>query len=97
MLGTSIAMFLAVVLLVTHVPRQTMRRIVGYSLLVDVGVLAVMLLLFSGTGAERLGAIGMTLGITAALHTYRFVFGYEKLERRGLRYVWVLHPSRFAR
>jgi hypothetical protein len=97
MIGTALAMFIAVTLLVTHLERTTMRRIVGYALLVDIVVLIGMLTVFGGTGEERLGAIGMTIGITGALHAYRFVFGYEKLVRRGTRLVWVLHPSRFAR
>lgn len=97
MLGTSLAMFVAVLLFATHVNRTTMRRIVGYALFVDIGVLVLMLLIFGGTGAERLGAIGLTIGITGALHTYRFIFGYEKLQRRGARLVWLKYPSRFAR
>lgn len=96
MIGTSLAMFLAVALLATHVQRRTMRRIVGHALLVDIIVLTTMLTIFGGTGEERIGAIGMTLGITAALHAYRWAFGYAKLQRRGASLCWHTTKGYFA-
>lgn len=96
MFGTGLTMFLAVILLITHIDRKTMRRIVGYALLVDIGVLVLMLNIFGGTGEERLGALAMTLGITAALHAYRWAYGHAKLQRKGARIRWHITKGHFA-
>jgi hypothetical protein len=91
MISAAIGMFLALSLLLTHLSAQTKRRLVGYALFVDIGAFALCLTLFGGTGNERLGAIGAAIGITASLHLYKWLFGYERLTKDGwVRYAGVL-------
>lgn len=95
MIGTAVAMFLAVGLLMTHLSPRTRRRLVGYGLVLDVAVLAFFLTVFGGTGGERLGAIGATLGVTCAIHLYRLLFGFERYERFKGRWQWVAYRGLF--
>lgn len=89
MISAAIGMFLALALLMTHLSAQTKRRLVGYSLALDLMSFTLCLTLFGGTGTERLGAIGASIGITAALHAYKWLYGYERYswsERQWVRF-----------
>ena len=81
MLGVAIGMFCAVAAFFSYLSPQSRRRLVGYGLWVDAAVWALFLTLFGGTGAERLGAIFASMGVTAFIHSYRRLFGYEKFIR----------------
>ena len=78
MIGIALGMFLGVAAFFTYLKPHTRRRLVGYGLFLDIAVWVVFLTLFGGTGAERLGAIFASMGVTAFIHTYRKVCGYEK-------------------
>lgn len=86
MLGVAIGMFAAVAALFTYLKPHTRRRVVGYGLLVDIVVWVVFIGVFGGTGAERMGAIFASMGVTAFIHGYRYLFGFEKLTARGWRH-----------
>lgn len=91
MISAMIGMFVAVMLFASHLSPSTTRRLVGYGLWVDIGIFAACLTLFGGTGAERLGAIGASIGITLALHTYKKLFGYERfIDGKWRRYAGLL-------
>jgi len=91
MITAMIGMFIAVLAFASHLSPSTMRRLVGYGLVVDVGVFVLCLTLFGGTGTERLGAIGASIGITLALHTYKRLWGYERyVDGRWRRYAGLL-------
>lgn len=90
MISTGIFMFLAVLVLTTHLSPQTKRRVVGLGLLLDIAVMTFFLTVFGGTGAERLGGIAASLGVTAWIHAYRWWGGYERLTWSG----WQLHPPK---
>lgn len=94
MISAAVGMFLALALLMTHLSAQTRRRVVGYALFVDIVSFTLCLSLFGGTGTERLGAIGAAIGITTALHLYRWLYGYERyiLSERQ----WVRFAGRFT-
>ena len=78
MIGVALGMFLGVAAFFTYLRPQTRRRLVGYGLFLDIAVWTVFLVFFGGTGAERLGAIFVSMGVTAFIHSYRRLFGYEK-------------------
>lgn len=89
MLSTGFFMFIAVAAFFSYLRPQTRRRVVGYGLLVDITVWVIFLTVFGGTGAERLAGVAASLGVTAFIHLYRYLFGYEKYVARQ----WVLHAG----
>lgn len=96
MLSSAITMFLAVALLATYLKPHTRRRLAGYGFYLDVLVWSFVLFVFSGTGSERMAGVGMTIGITAAIHFYRWGWGYERhvLTRGWVRYHgWFTRPN----
>lgn len=92
MLSTGFFMFIAVAAFFTYLKPHTRRRIVGYGLLVDIAIWTLFLTVFGGTGAERLAGVAASLGVTAFIHGYRWLFGYETLTTSG----WVRHPGRLT-
>lgn len=92
MLGIAIGMFLGVAAFFTYLKPQTRRRLVGYGLLLDMCVWFVFLTLFGGTGMERMGAIFASMGVTAFIHSYRKLRGYE-VRSNGQ---WVRYPGLFG-
>lgn len=83
MITAAIGMFIAMLAFASHLPPQFKRRVVGYALIVDIATFALCLTFFGGTGTERLAAIGASIGVTCALHLYRWLYGYEKLTSKG--------------
>lgn len=92
MISTGFFMFIAVAAFFTYLQPRTRRRVVGYGLFVDFAVWATFLTVFGGTGAERLAGVAASLGVTAFIHGYRYLFGYEKLVRRK----WVRFAGRLT-
>lgn len=92
MISTGFFMFLAVAAFFTYLSPHTRRRVVGYGLVVDILVWTLFLTIFGGTGAERLAGVAASLGVTAFIHSYRALFGYEL--RRGGQ--WVRHFGRLS-
>lgn len=85
MIAVALGMFCAVAALFSYLSPQTRRRLVGHGLLLDVCVWVLFIGVFGGTGAERLGAVFASMGVTAFIHLYRYTRGYEKLTCRGWR------------
>lgn len=93
MIGIALGMFIAVAVFTSYLQARTLRRLFGYGLLIDVLVWALLLIVFGGTGIERMAAIFASLGVTAYIHGYRYAFGYERIV--GKR--WVFFPGKFRR
>lgn len=92
MLGIAIGMFFGVAAFFTYLKPHQRRRLVGYGLLLDICVWFVFLTFFGGTGLERMGAIFASMGVTAFIHTYRKLFGYERRENGQ----WMLYRGVFG-
>lgn len=92
MFSTGFFMFIAVAAFFSYLQPQTRRRIVGYGLFVDIAVWTLFLTVFGGTGAERLAGVAASLGVTAFIHGYRYLYGYEKLTWSG----WQRHAGRLT-
>ena len=92
MLGIAIGMFLGLAAFFSYLQPQTRRRIVGYGLALDISVWIVFLTFFGGTGMERMSAIFASMGVTAFIHLYRKLFGYE----RRVSGKWMLFPGVFT-
>jgi uncharacterized membrane protein len=91
MISTGIFMFVAVAAFFTYLQPTTRRRVVGYGLIVDIVVWATMLTVFGGTGAERLGGVAASIGVTAFIHAYRYLFGYERrVQGKWVRFTGVI-------
>ena len=87
MLSIAIGMFLGLAALFSYLEPQTRRRVVGYGLVLDITVWIVFLTFFGGTGMERMSAIFASMGVTAFIHLYRKLFGYERRVRgQWMRY-----------
>lgn len=92
MFSTGLFMFIAVAAFFSYLHPQTRRRIVGYGLFVDIAIWVLFLTVFGGTGAERLAGVAASLGVTAFIHLYRYLLGYERLTVKG----WVRYPGRIT-
>jgi hypothetical protein len=85
--------FMSFVLLLTHLSKPTMRRLVGYKGFVDVLLHGSILYMFFGTstmGLLQAEAAGICFSLY--LRAYSWAFGYERL--RGLR--WQRYAGRFT-
>lgn len=81
MIGVALGMFLGVAAFFSYLSPQSRRRLVGHGLWVDAAVWALFLIVFGGTGMERMSAVFASMGVTAFIHLYRYMFGYEKFIR----------------
>ena len=71
-------------LLASHVSPKTMRRLVGYKLWVDVVLHCTIIAMFLGTSTDGLmQAEGAGILFSISLRVYRWLFGYERLTRKG--------------
>lgn len=91
-LAAALVSFLGIVLLATHLSRDSMQRIAGYAGWVDMLLHGSVLYMFLGT--STLGLMQAELAavfFTIALRTYRYVRGYQQLHRgRWVTYQGVL-------
>ncbi|NLA69317.1 MAG: hypothetical protein GX856_13955 [Gammaproteobacteria bacterium] len=92
MLGIAIGMFAAVFAIFTYLKPITRRRIVGYGLWLDIAVWVLFIGVFGGTGMERMSAVFASMGVTAFIHSYRWLCGYERLTMNG----WVRYAGRLT-
>lgn len=82
-------------LLMSHIPAQCMRRLVGYKGWVDVGLHSTILFLFFGTSTDGLlqaEAAGILFSLY--LRAYRWACGYEHFDRTAQR--WVRYAGHFS-
>lgn len=72
------------------------RRFLGYAGYVDILftilIFALFAHTFSGVVAGTFAGLFMAIGLTIA----RNIVGYERLQRKGLRLVWVYHEPRWT-
>lgn len=70
-------------------------RFLGYAGIVDivftVFIFALFAHTFSGTIAGTFAGLFMAIGLTVM----RNMMGYERLQRRGFKLVWVYHPGKW--
>lgn len=93
MISVAIGMFIAVAVFTSYLQARTLRRLFGYGLIVDALVWTLFLVVFGGTGLERMAAIFASIGVTAYIHTYRALFGYERVVKGR----WMFYPGKFRR
>jgi hypothetical protein len=76
--------------------RINMRRFLGYATMIDVLFTLIVFTLFahtfSGVVAGSVAGLLMAIGLSVL----RKCMGYEKLERRGWRLVWISYPPALA-
>lgn len=93
-MGTAFAMYIAFILLVTWLPSTWKLRAVGYGLATDITVHVVLQTMFGGDANGRAGLLLAGVLINLTMHTYRYVYGYERLERQGYKLVWKYHAPK---
>lgn len=87
--------FAAFMLLLTHVNKRTMRRLVGYKGWTDLVLHSCVLLLFFGTSTEGLiQAEAAAILFSLWLRAYRWACGYEHFDWSRQR--WVRVAGRFT-
>jgi hypothetical protein len=97
-IGAAIITFFAFSLLCLHLSRTQLRRVAGYAAWFDVTIHTTVIVLFLGTSTlglmqAELSAIMFSL----SLRMYRYLFGYSRLGRKGLRLRWhVVSHGRFG-
>lgn len=90
--------FAGIWFLLTHLPSRWMRRLVGYKGWVDLALHGSVIMLFFGT--STLGLLQAELAaimFSVSLRIYRKLFGYEKLQRRGAKFVWMRYAGAIKR
>lgn len=96
-LGAAIISFFSFMLLATHLDRTQLRRLAGYAMWIDIILHGSVIYLFIGT--STLGLMQAELAaimFSMSLRTYRYMFGFSRLERKGLRLRWHTQPGRIA-
>lgn len=93
MLVAAFVSFMSIVLLMTHLSKPTMRRMVGYKGFVDVVLHGTILYMFFATstmGLLQAEAAGICFSLY--LRAYSWAFGYERLHG----FTWVRYAGRFT-
>lgn len=99
MLVAAFVTFFVFFLMLRHLSAQTVRRLFGYALWLDLCVHGTILIMFLGTstmGLLQAEAAGILF--TLYIRFYRWGWGYERYESwpgRGL--CWVRYPGVFTR
>jgi inner membrane protein involved in colicin E2 resistance len=94
-IGAALISFFAMSILSLYFSRNAFQRIAGYSMFIDLPMHVGLIYLFLNTSA--LGLLQAELSavmITMSLFFYRKLFGYQRLERKGLRLKWKLYHGR---
>lgn len=85
--------FVSFALLVTHMPPQWVRRIVGYKGCFDVLLHSTIIWMFLGTSTEGLlQAEAAGILISMSLRFYHWALGYERL----VKFKWVRYAGKFS-
>lgn len=82
-MGTALAMYIAFLLLTSWLPARVKRRLVGYGLLADIAVHAILQGMFGGDANGRAGLLLAGVLINITMHGYRYWNGHEKLTIKG--------------
>jgi hypothetical protein len=85
--------FTGIMLIASHLEAQTLRRLVGYKLQVDIVLHGCIIVLFHSTFAGLMQAEFAGIMISISLRLYRHFMGYETLERIGAKLVWKRHEG----
>ena len=78
-----LVMWVSFMFLMSWVPAQWKRRIVGYGFISDVSVHVVLQVVFGGDAAGRVSMLFAGVLINASMHLYRRLAGYEKFTMEG--------------
>ena len=94
-IGASLITFIGALLLLSYLPPQSMRRLVGqYRMYVDVILHVGIIAMFLGTStAGLLQAEAAGIGISLYLRYYARFKGLERREERDGQRVWVRYES----
>lgn len=96
-LGAALISFFSFALIAWHLRREQIQKIAGFALIIDLVLHIGILAMFIGT--STLGLMQAELSavmFSLALRLYRKLFGYRKLERKGLRLRWRLIPGKLT-
>lgn len=96
MAGLIVAALVMTVALILLLARLDLRKFLGYSAIVDVCFTVLMFMMFMGTFSGIVAGAFAGLFMTLLLYMLKAVLGYKKLERRGLKLVWVQYPAKFS-
>jgi len=95
MIISAFVTFTVWILLIKHCKAQTIRRIFGYALAIDLVLHGTILFMFFGTSTEGL-LQAEAAGIMFSLYIrfYRRAWGYERFEHwPGVGYCWVRYAG----
>lgn len=90
---TAIGIFIVLL----KMPSTTRAKLLGCDILVDIGVTVILMLAFAGTFAGMMAAIVGGINFSVTLLVAKFVMGYEKPSRKGLKIRWAHVPSLWER
>lgn len=77
--------------------RIDLKKFMGYPAMTDIGVTLVLAMLLYGTYVGIVAAIIGGLFFSGLVTVIRRVYGYKRLERKGLNLVWVDYPATWIR
>lgn len=82
--------------LVTAHRFMDIRKLLGYAAAMDIAFTILMFLMFMGTYSGIVAGAFGGLFMTIAISGLRYLIGYKKLRREGVKLVWVHHKGIFA-
>lgn len=81
--------------LLTAMRFMDLKKLLGYSALVDVAFTILMFMMFMGTFSGIVAGAFGGLFMTLALYVLKDLLGYKRIQRRGCKLVWVEYKGRF--
>lgn len=96
-LGAALISFFAMMLIATHLNLVQLRRVLGYTMYVDIALHGTIIALFVGT--STLGLMQAELSailFSVTLRVARWAIGYSRLSRTGFKFYWRTTRGRFA-
>ena len=95
----SVLLFAAICMVITFllmINRLDLLKFLGYAGTVDIVFSFMMLALFANTFSGVVAASCAGVLMTVTLEVLRRVLGYKRMERRGLKFVWVYYTGKWT-
>ena len=70
------------------------KKVLAFDIAVDVGASILLIVMFAGTFAGMMAAVIAGCIISIVLWFVKRIIGFKKLQRKGLRMVWINVPPR---
>lgn len=89
MLFAGILTAMGVVILLLKLKKLWLRRLLGYDILLDLSVTALMAMIFMGTYSGMMAAIVGGIVFSLSVHVIKMIIGSEYAVLQGRQLIWI--------